>query len=128
MKKELKKHISSNAVETDIRKLTRNVFRKEHIDLVLSKDGESDVKAEQVQVTPQFAAIAERILGENKSKVEHLKALMNMTEIWQPPTPSSPKKKRKTRKPRKKLDVTFKPGKMFKDLGLEIEFIPDMYE
>lgn len=128
MKKELKKHISSNAVETDIRKLTRNVFRKEHIDLVLSKDGESDVKAEQVQVTPQFAAIAERILGENKSKVEHLKALMNMTEIWQPPTPQPPKKKRKTRKPRKKLDVTFKPGKMFKDLGLEIEFIPDMYE
>lgn len=90
--------------------------------MIIGKNDDMDVKIDGVQVTPEFAAVVDRILGESKNKAERLKTMMEMTEIWTPPV----KPKKKPRKNKKKLDVTFKPGKLFLDLGLDVEFISDI--
>lgn len=143
MKKELRKHKNSNVIESDLRNLTRNVFRKQPIDMVLDKGDGTGVKIEGLQVSPQFAALTEKIMkGRAETKNERLKAMLEMTEIWQPPTPTieeqkednkkkssfvnDEKKVKKPRKPRKKtkkLEVTFVPDKK---LGLDIIFESDI--
>lgn len=143
MKKELRKHKNSNVIESDLRNLTRNVFRKQPIDMVLDKGDGTGVQIEGLQVSPQFAALTEKIMkGRAETKNERLKAMLEMTEIWQPPTPTieeqkednkkkssfvnDEKKVKKPRKPRKKtkkLEVTFVPDKK---LGLDIIFESDI--
>lgn len=148
MKKELKKHKNSNIIEADLRKLTRNVFRKQSIDMILEKKNGEGVKVEGLEVTPEFAALTEKVMKERAAKNERLKAMLEMTEVWTPPTAtlkeqSANKKKyssfvndisnddtktkiikpRNPRKKQRKLEVSFVADKK---LGLDIIFESDI--
>ena len=148
MKKELKKHKNSNIVEADLRKLTRNIFRKQPTDMILEKKNGEGVKVEGLEVTPEFAALTEKVMKERAAKNERLKAMLEMTEVWTPPTAtpeeqSVNKKKhssfvndisnddtktkivkpRKQRKKQRKLEVTFIADKK---LGLDVIFESDI--
>ena len=148
MKKELKKHKNSNIIEADLRKLTRNVFRKQPIDMILEKKNGEGVKVEGLEVTPEFAALTEKVMKERAAKNERLKAMLEMTEVWTPPTAtpeeqSANKKKhssfvndisnddtktkivkpRNPRKKQRKLEVSFVADKK---LGLDIIFESDI--
>ena len=148
MKKELKKHKNSNIVEADLRKLTRNIFRKQPTDMILEKKNGEGVKVEGLEVTPEFAVLTEKVMKERAAKNERLKAMLEMTEVWTPPTAtpeeqSVNKKKhssfvnyisnddtktkivkpRKQRKKQRKLEVTFIADKK---LGLDVIFESDI--
>ena len=152
MKKELKKHKNSNIIEADLRNFTRNIFRKQPIDMILEKNNGEYVKVEGLEVTPEFAALTEKTMKARASaraeKNERLKAMLEMTEIWTPPTAtpeeqSENKKKyssfisdnanndtktnvtkpRKQRKKQRKLEVSFIADKK---LGLDIIFESDI--
>lgn len=148
MKKELKKHKNSNIIEADLRNLTRNIFRKQPIDMILEKNNDEYVKVEGLEVAPEFAALTEKVMKERAAKNERLKAMLEMTEVWTPPTAtpeeqSVNKKKhssfvndisnddtktkivkpRKQRKKQRKLEVTFIADKK---LGLDVIFESDI--
>ena len=148
MKKELKKHKNSNIIEADLRNLTRNIFRRQPTDMILEKKNGEGVKVEGLEVTPEFAAITEKVMKERAAKNERLKAMLEMTEVWTPPTatleeqsvnnkkPSSfvndisnddtktkIVKPRKQRKKKRKLEVTFIADKK---LGLDVIFESDI--
>ena len=152
MKKELKKHKNSNIIDADLRNLTRNIFRKQPIDMILEKNNDEYVKVEGLEVTPEFASLTEKTMKARASaraeKNERLKDMLEMTEIWTPPTAtpeeqSENKKKyssfisdnanndtktnvtkpRKQRKKQRKLEVSFIADKK---LGLDIIFESDI--
>ena len=115
--------------------------------MILEKNNDEYVKVEGLEVTPEFAALTEKTMKTRAEaraeKNERLKAMLEMTEIWTPPTAtpeeqSENKKKyssfisdnanndtktnvtkpRKQRKKQRKLEVSFIADKK---LGLDIK-------
>ena len=149
MKKELKKHRNSNIVDTNLRDMTRHVFRKQEIDAVMpNADGNGATLIEGLKVSPDFAAIVERIskirAGKTGSK-EYLQKMADVTEVYTPPTekPSEEAKKKqsafqetdehetastivkKQSKSKKTIEIKFIPDKK---LGIEVIFKSDMQD
>lgn len=89
MKKELKKHKAVDTDENDLRKMARKVFRKQPIDMILGDSDGKGVKIENLEISPEFAAISERILRHcSPDKKERLKKMLEITDVWVPPSPS----------------------------------------
>lgn len=88
MKKELKKHKVVDTDENDLRKMARKVFRKQPIDMILGDSDGKGVKIENLEISPEFAAISERILRRcSPDKKERLKKMLEITDVWVPPSP-----------------------------------------
>lgn len=138
MKKELKKH-RNNIVDNNLRDMTRNVFRKEHVEAIIpNADSNSYTKIEGFEVAPDFAATIAKIAeirAKSKSDQEFIKNMAEITEVYVPEvkvdkeeakkvafqdntehqTASEVNTEKKKKKTQTILDVTFTPDKKFVD-------------